>query len=197
MLGKLAQILSFAWRRTGDVSVLAWLFPSAGSIAATVLPMMGTAIVAAIYRVPPVLWVPSALAAAALGLVGAVYYRAFRDPNFGRAAPKSADALEDADLKKIVSKWLIAKLSDSRVQQAALFGSVVHDHFTTSDIDVIVRFKQMPDAQVGKAVRHIKGPIAERFKDQFGHDLHVKFFMAAEKAGYEAFAANTKHEKII
>ncbi len=198
MLEKLAQILGFAWRRTGDVSVLAWLFPSAWSIAAPVLPMIGVAIIALIYGIPPVLWIPSALAAAVLSLVCAVYYRAFRDPNFGRVAPKSIAALEDADLKKIASKWLIEKLSDRKlhVQHLTLFGSIVHDHFRTSDIDVIVRFKPVSDAKIGRAVRNIKAKIVGQFKQTFDHDLHVKFFCAHEKAGYDAFVADTKHEEI-
>lgn len=124
---------------------------------------------------------------------------------FYRPAPSSERAsvstagLEDADLKKMVSKWLIAKLSDRKlhVQRAALFGSIVHDHFRTSDVDVIVKFKPISDAQIGRLVRRIKGPIADEFKRTFGHDLHVKFFCAGEGPGYDAFAADTKHEEII
>jgi predicted nucleotidyltransferase len=199
VLEKFAQILGFAWRRTGDASVLAWLFPSAWSIALPVLPVIGTAIIAVIYGIPPVLWIPSALAAAALVLICAVYYRAFRDPNFGRVAPKSGAALEDADLKKQASKWLITKLSEQKfhVQQAALFGSIVHDHFRTSDVDVIVRFKPISDSAIKKSVRRIKSQLAQDFKQKFGHDLHIKFFLTDELPGYDTFAANTKHEEII
>jgi hypothetical protein len=60
-----------------------------------------------------------------------------------------------------------------------------------------VKFKPIPDAQIGRLVRRIKGPVAEEFKLTFGHDLHVKFFCAGEEAGYDAFTADTKHEEII
>jgi predicted nucleotidyltransferase len=125
-----------------------------------------------------------------------LFFRAKTPPQ--RFAPATVAALEDADLKKTASKWLIAKLSDRKlyVQHLTLFGSIVHDHFRTSDVDVIVRFRPVSDAKIARAVRSIKGTLADQFKQIFGHDLHIKFFCADEKSGYEAFIASTKHEEI-
>jgi predicted nucleotidyltransferase len=161
----LTRIFGFLWRRTGDASVLAWLFPSIGTVALAVLAMIGTALVALIYSIPPILWIPSALLAAILVLACAILWRAWRDPNFGRVVPKSIAALEDDDLKKQASRWLIARLSEQKfhIQQAALFGSIVHDHFRTSDVDVIVRFKPISEKVIGKTVRRIKGQLANEF----------------------------------
>jgi predicted nucleotidyltransferase len=199
MPNKLTRIGGFLWRRTGDASVFAWLFPSVWTTAGAVLAMVGGALIGYIYSIPPVFWIPSALAAGALVLLCAILWRALHDPNFGRIAPKSIAALEDFDLKMQASKWLAARLSEQKfhIQQAALFGSIVHDHFRTSDVDVIVRFKPISNRIVGKTVRRIKSQLGPEFKERFGHDLHVKFFCADEIPGYDTFAADTKHEQII
>jgi predicted nucleotidyltransferase len=111
----------------------------------------------------------------------------------------SLESLEDADLKTAASKWLRAKLSARglHITNAALFGSIVHEHFKTSDVDVIVKFAALSERQIASAVRQIKGPLASAFERQFGHDLHVKFFCTEEVEGHSAFLASTKHETLF
>jgi predicted nucleotidyltransferase len=159
--------------------------------------MIGTAAAGLSSHVASVFWIPSALAAGVLMLAMVHLWQHVRGP---LPVPASSfDQLTDADLKAQVTNWLITKLSVRafHITAVTLFGSVVHNHFKTSDVDVIVRFAPLRERQIALAVRKIKGPMSSEFKRQFGHDLHVKFFCAEEVEGYNAFLASTKHESII
>jgi predicted nucleotidyltransferase len=198
MLKKLLAVPGFIWRRTSDAAVFAWLFPSVWIKAIAAFLLIGTAIVAFVTRASPVLWIVGLLLVCFLVLVCAVLWRALCDPDFGHPVSKSIAELADADLKRQVTKWLRAKLpKDELIQRVALFGSIVHDHFKTSDVDLIVQLGPMTKAQIGRTVRRIKSKTAKEFKETFGHNLHVKFFVADEKPGYDGFASDTKHEEII
>lgn len=64
---RLLRISGFAWRRTGDASVLSWLFPNIWTKLVTILSALGTTAVGIIWSAPPVLYVPAALGAALIG----------------------------------------------------------------------------------------------------------------------------------
>lgn len=65
----LAKAFGFGWRRAGDLSVLAWLFPSVWSWIVTVIAAIATAVIGVATHAPMVLWVPLALIAAAAALL--------------------------------------------------------------------------------------------------------------------------------
>jgi predicted nucleotidyltransferase len=106
-------------------------------------------------------------------------------------------SLKDAELHDQATKWLTGRLSNKklRVQKAALFGSVVHDHYPTSDVDIVVLFTASSDGQITKIGRQIKGPISNEFRLKFGHSLHVQLFHPIETDRWAAFLTTAgKHE---
>jgi predicted nucleotidyltransferase len=132
-----------------------------------------------------------------LGLIWIDASRAAR--HRAKDAPESRKQLEYIDLKKAARNWLRTKLSDSKlaVQQAWLFGSITHDHYDTSDVDIIILFKPMGERQIAAAVRKITDQLASQFRLKFNRDLHVKFFCAHEENNRMNFLARTKHEALI
>lgn len=140
------------------------------------------------------LWVTLPIAAVALGLIiYEVKQRPLPKP------PPSLEELEDEDLLKQAARWLIARLSDGKlgVRRAILFGSVVHDHFPTSDVDVIVFFKATSDRAVAKAGRKIKAEIGQQFKQRFNHPLHAQLFHANEEMRFSNFVSKLgKYEEL-
>jgi predicted nucleotidyltransferase len=77
--------------------------------------------------------------AGVFGLLFAHLWLRLRAP---REHSRPIEKLADDELKKQTSKWLSHKFSERRlhVRTAELFGSIVHDHYETSDVDVIVCF---------------------------------------------------------
>lgn len=129
-------------------------------------------------------------------MFGFVVWTEIRQRRYAAVAP-SIVQLRDAELHDQAAKWLTAKLSNKklRVHKAALFGSVVHDHYPTSDVDVVVLFAGASDKLVSKIGRKIRGPISNEFRLQFGHPLHVQFFHATERDHLSAFLTKAgKHE---
>jgi hypothetical protein len=74
-----------------------------------------------------------------------------------------------------VTRWLQSVFSDKglRIRRAFLFGSILHDHYTTSDVDLVVLFDNLSDRRITKLVRRIKGKIRLDFQNTFSHLLHV------------------------
>lgn len=107
--------------------------------------------------------------------------------------------LEDEELHDQASRWLSKILSDKslRVQRAILFGSIVHDHYPTSDVDVIVLFKPLRNSQAGKIGRKIKGQIGSDFNRRFAHRLHVQLYLDSEKVRCRKFLSGLgKYEEL-
>ena len=97
--------------------------------------------------------------------------------------------LEDRHFHDMASRWLSRKLSDSKlcVERAILFGSVVHDHFPTSDVDVIIFAKPMSDKKARRMGRKIKTELCRDFNQTHNHPLHVQLYGASEKGRFEKF----------
>lgn len=110
----------------------------------------------------------------------------------GRPLPKSPptiDQLEDKELREQASKWISNWLSDRKlcIQRAVLFGSVVYDHYATSDVDVIIVAEAMTNRKAARIGRKIKNEMRRDFNVRFGHPLHVQLFDATEKDRFEQF----------
>ena len=118
-----------------------------------------------------------------------------------RPLPKPNPTLEqigDQELREQSAQWLIKRLSNKKmkVERAILFGSIVHDHFPTSDVDVIVVIEQMSNRQSGIAGRKVKELRAE-FKARFNHALHLQFYLASEKDRLNKFLVGLgKYEEL-
>jgi predicted nucleotidyltransferase len=112
-----------------------------------------------------------------------------RRPVIFREIEKTPHELSEAALRARVSQWIPGALKKKKIRadQLLLFGSITHDHYPTSDIDLIVQFSPMSDRKIASAVRMIKGAIAEDFERTFGHRLHVTFFCAHEAASRDSF----------
>lgn len=95
----------------------------------------------------------------------------------------------EVDRHHQMARWLENKLSDNLLQidNIRLFGSVVHDHYNTSDVDVIVMFKIIPDTKIGDLVRVLKEKVASEFSETFSHNLHMTFFCAHEQNAMDDF----------
>ena len=94
------------------------------------------------------------------------------------------------NLRAKIVKWL-ASFAEERtlyINKAFLFGSIVHDHYPTSDVDLIIEFKLslMTDWRLG-TILEIKGKIANDFERTFGHKLHITFFCSNEGAQRDRF----------
>ena len=125
------------------------------------------------------------LIAAFCGLVAFFLARHFLSRAHSIETAQPLELLEDADLAKQATRWLSVTLSDRKLhleKRAYLFGSIIHDHYETSDVDVIVEFQPIKDSQIAKSVRRIRNEIASAFQQKFGHKLHVTFFCANEQA---------------
>jgi predicted nucleotidyltransferase len=95
--------------------------------------------------------------------------------------------------------WLESVLSDNslRITSAVLFGSVVHDHYDTSDVDAAVMFATIPDSHIGQLVRRIKEKIASDFSTTFTHPLHVTFFCSHEETEMQDFLREAGKYEIL
>lgn len=118
-----------------------------------------------------------------------------------RPLPKPSPTIEqigDQELYKQSAQWLIKRLSDRkmRVDRAILFGSIVYDHFPTSDVDLIVVIKQMSYRKSGAAGKEVKKLKAE-FKERFNHALHLQFYLASEQDRLTKFLSGLgKYEEL-
>ena len=108
------------------------------------------------------------------------------------------EKLDDRDLHDRAKSWLESRLSANQlVDEAFLFGSIVHDHYATSDVDVIVVFKSAREKQIGNAGRELKERVAREFKQNFDHPLHFQLFSADESSRKRKFLTDTgKYEAL-
>lgn len=109
----------------------------------------------------------------------------------------AAEQLLNGDLHDQAVCWLSRRLSDRRfnVWQAALFGSILHNHYPTSDIDVLILFRPGSDRKIKQAGRAIKNDMASEFNTRFGHRLHTTLFHHSEEKQFDAFLSKlNKHE---
>jgi predicted nucleotidyltransferase len=140
------------------------------------------------------LWVTSPITIAVLGFILLeVKRRPLPEP------PPPFEKLEDEDLHRQAANWLTARLSDKKlgVNRAILFGSVVYDHFPTSDVDVIVFLKPSSDRRVSSAGRRIKAEIGQQFKQRFNHSLHAQLYDASEEVRLTKFLSKLgKYEEL-
>ena len=102
--------------------------------------------------------------------------------------------LKDQKLRDLASRWLSRKLFDPDlcVERAILFGSVVHDHFPTSDVDVLILMKPVAYRKAVKSGRKIKTEVRRNFKQTFDHQLHFQFFVYDEKDRFDKFLARLR-----
>jgi len=139
-------------------------------------------------------WITTALALAMAGMI----MREVRRRPLPKELP-TLDSLDDMELHRQAANWLAASLSDKKlcIQRAILFGSVVHDNYATTDVDVIIFGKPMSDRKLKRVGRKLKGEMGEQFKERFGHRLHLQLYTAMEKERMEAFLKGlSKYEEL-
>jgi len=107
------------------------------------------------------------------------------------------ESLHESEVNQIIF-WLSGKLADERlgIQQAYLFGSVTHSHYSTGDVDVAVLFRKMKDAGFVKKVR-ILPSIAQEFNKTFNKPLHFQRFVAEETISFSDFIARQSEPLLI
>ena len=112
---------------------------------------------------------------------------------------ESFEKLANADLKAHASKWLSHALSDRKlgIRSVEMFGSVVREHYKTSNVNVIVCLASMRNSRIAASVRRIRGSIANDFERTFGHKLRVQFFCVSEEEDYQAFKTKVGKHEII
>ena len=108
------------------------------------------------------------------------------------------EQLGDQELHEQSAQWLIKRFSDTKmnVERAILFGSIVHDHFSTADVDLIVVIKEISYRKSTAAGRRVKGLRAD-FKARFNHALHLQVYFASEKNRLTRFLSGLgKYEEL-
>ncbi|MGB8898892.1 MAG: hypothetical protein WCC90_06445, partial [Methylocella sp.] len=93
---------------------------------------------------PSLLWFPILLLG--LGLIWWDVARRDRISNF-RGHVAQQEIASETDLYLRMVSWLKSLVVQPQlfINQAFLFGSVVHDHYPTSDVDLIIEFKSLTD----------------------------------------------------
>lgn len=192
----------FGWMRRrwpsvlgGTLQIAVWAKP-AYSLAISLLDWRGRADAAAEFRqmleaitLPPV-WLgwPAFIVGLAL-----IYWDMQRQlPRLVIAREKqSYQALTESALRERVSTWLPESISAHKlvVSNLWLFGSVLRDHYPTSDVDLVVELPPLPAHRIAACVRKIRGLVTQDFERTFGHKLHVTFFCANEVEERDNFLA--------
>jgi predicted nucleotidyltransferase len=98
----------------------------------------------------------------------------------------TVEQLKDQQISIAMFKWICKWLSNDelKVKHAILFGSMVHDHYPTSDVDLLLLFLPMEDNTFSRISRAVKQDIRQDFSKVFGplHPLHVQILHASEEA---------------
>ena len=94
------------------------------------------------------------------------------------------EQVRERELLETITSWLEQGLSDRKlhIQRAFLFGSVIHDHYSTNDVDLAVVLHSKANKQ--RAGDRLRNTLAVEFKRRFGHRLHLKFCNANEIAEF-------------
>jgi predicted nucleotidyltransferase len=151
---------------------------------------------------PLIVWLSTIGVGAGLSIIYSIFKSWAKSPGKGERADEIRAqfvASGEKERREIVTRWLIATLSDStlRIDLAFLFGSVVHDHYPTSDVDLLVEFEPTTDRKIGSIVRRVKESVAHDFQRTFGHKLHVTFFASDEADSREAFLNRAGNHSLI
>lgn len=131
-------------------------------------------------------WITTPLAALLFALVVVLV---LRKPREKKEKYRPRYELEDKVLREAVPNWITNWLAHNgiKAQRAILFGSIAHDHFPTSDVDLIVLSERIGRRQAVSMGRKIKTLMRGEFQQRFGHKLHVQLFLHNEAEGLEAF----------
>lgn len=116
-----------------------------------------------------------------------------------RAQMIPIEELEGRDFHNRAKSWLKNRLSKRSlgVEQSFLFGSIVHEHYSTSDVDLCVVLKAAKEKRLKQIGQKLKSEVALDFKRTFGHSLHVSFLIINEQNRLANFLAKAgKHERL-
>jgi predicted nucleotidyltransferase len=102
-------------------------------------------------------------------------------------------------LHQATVNWLRRRLEypNLKVQHCGLFGSILREHHSTSDVDLAVLIEQVSERRFRYIAREIRKHIAVEFKRQFGHRLQVQFFAAEETSRFHEFGQRDKYEVLF
>lgn len=106
---------------------------------------------------------------------------------------------QEQTLRDAVRPWLKSRLAASKLQveHAGLFGSILRDHYTTSDVDLAVLVKPVTEKRFGRIAACLRGVVARDFKESFGHRLQVQFFSANDIDAFNTFCTDDKFEALF
>ena len=159
------------------------------ALAETYQELGGMHAIVAFFLSPPS-WAPAFYPILIIGGIVLIWLdlRKQRAIEFGEVQEKYKTVSEKDKLDK-VSKWLKSTLyaPDYCISQAFLFGSIVHEHYPTSDVDLIVEFKALTYSKLKSISRKLKTEVAKKFETTFGHKLHITFFCSNEPNQRDTF----------
>jgi len=124
-----------------------------------------------------------------LTIIGILVWAALDARNARRANFKPIGTLADDQLLDLVVRWLTRRLSDRKLYVASgtLFGSITHNHFPTSDVDVIIFFEKLTKRKQASISRKLRLEVAKEFMQTFGHPLHLQFYSSHEEKPMNRF----------
>lgn len=112
-----------------------------------------------------------------------------------RRQPIDPEQMKERTLLVDIQNWLAGELSARKlhISNAFLFGSVVHDHYSTSDVDLVIVLES--GTNKSRAGARLRNDLAVRFKGTFNYPLHLEFKTVDELDGFLERAG--KSEPII
>ena len=107
-----------------------------------------------------------------------------QDRKEARRQPVDPEKIKERTLLADVQNWLAIELSARRLQvsSAFLFGSVVHDHYPTNDVDLVIVLKS--GVNKSRAGTRLRNDLAVRFKQTFNYPLHLEWKTPDELGGF-------------
>lgn len=116
-------------------------------------------------------------------------WREDRQKRLRELALPSASQIEQRDVLDAAREWLESRLGARNlyVGEAYLYGSVVHDHYPTSDVDVLIAFKAASMKRLRSAGLILREELRREFRQDFQRALHIKVFCAHERDRQAAY----------
>ena len=111
-----------------------------------------------------------------------------------------AAELQKQELRREVISWLENRLAEKKTHtgRVFLYGSIVHDHYSSTDIDVVVVFKPGWERTIRRAAKYFHEEIRSAFRQRFGIPLHPKFYLASEEPLLNGYLGRTgKHQEVM
>lgn len=97
--------------------------------------------------------------------------------------------LQKQELRRDVIAWLETQLAwkKAHIGRVFLYGSIVHDHYPSTDVDVVIVFMPAWERTIRRAAKYLHEQIRPAFRQRFGMPLHPQFYLASEELALSGY----------